>query len=94
MPYLQIVIAMGLVGVACWVGFYLYFKRNPDKFRRLNALVAVAILGPLLPLIHSSLAKRDYQVTSRETWGLIAVVVLLVAAVAASLIFGIGVRGR
>ena len=94
MSYLQIVVVLGMAGALCWVIFYLYFKRNPDKFGRLNAVTAIVILGPFLLLIQSSLAKRNYEVTNREMWGLVVVVALMVAAVAASLIFGIGVRGR
>ena len=94
MSYLQIVIVLGLIGTACWVTFYLYFKKNPEKFRGLNSVLAIAVLGPFLPLIQSSLAKRNYQLTSREMWGIIAVVALLVGAVIASVVFGVGVRGR
>ena len=94
MPYLAIVFVLGLLGVLCWVAFYLYFKKNPEKFGRLNAVAAIALLGPLLPLVQSSLAKRNYAISNREAWGLALVVALLVAAVAISLVFGVGVRGR
>jgi drug/metabolite transporter (DMT)-like permease len=94
MPYLQIAIVVGVVGGICWVTFYLYYRRNPDKFRGLGAVLAVVVLGPFLPLIQSSLARRNHELTSREMWGLVAVVALLVAAIAVTLIFGIGVRGQ
>lgn len=92
--YLGMAIALGLMALVCWCAFYIYFKRHPDKFKGLNVAVAVLILGPLLPVIRSSLAKRGGQMTNRELWGLLAMVSLMIAAIAISLIFGVGIRGR
>ena len=91
---LVLVFAFGLIGISCWVGAYLYFKKNPEKFKGINVAVAVLALGPLLPLMHSSMAKRCGEITNRELWGLLAVVALMIAAIAVTPIFGVGIRGR
>lgn len=93
MSYLAIVIGLGLLGMLCWTGFYFYFKKNPEKFQGLNAVVAFVALGPLFPLFQSSLARRNYAVTNRELWGLVVLIALFFAAIAISLIFGVGIRG-
>lgn len=94
MPYFAIVIALGLIGLLCWIGFYFYFKKNPEKFSGLNAMAAIVVLGPLLPLIQSSLAKKNYGISNRELWGFAIVIALFLAAITISLVFGVGVRGR
>jgi drug/metabolite transporter (DMT)-like permease len=93
-PMFAVIVGLGLLGVACWIAFYLYFKRYPSKFRGINVFVGILILGPLLPLVHAYLAKREYQTTNREIWGLATVAVLLLVVIAASAFFGVGVRGN
>lgn len=92
MPYLPIVAVLAGLAIVFWVAFYIYFKRHPNKFAGLNVALAILIVGPFLPLIQASLAKRNYGITNREILGLIAVACLLIVAVTISVIFGVGVR--
>ena len=94
MMYLAIAIGLGLIGLLCWVVFFLFFRKNPEKFHGINVAVALLILGPLLPIIRTSLAKRNHETTSRERWGLLAMLAVFIIAIAISLIFGVGIRGR
>lgn len=94
MTYLTMAVVVGIAGVLFWASAYLYFKKNPEKYRGLSGIVAFLLLGPMLLLMISSMEKRGYGVSRRELWGLAAVMVLMLAAIVASVLFGVGVRGR
>lgn len=94
MTYLEAALLVGIVGLFAWAGLYLYFRRKPEQLSVRQGLVGLLIFGPFYPLIESSLRERNHQLTSRERWGVALVLTLLVLAIALSLVFGLGVRGR
>ncbi len=83
-------ILLAALGAAACVWFFVAWRsESSDQSRNVATLL---IFGPFAPLVRAYLSKRD-GFTRREWTGWAIVIGLIVAAIAFTLITGIGVRG-
>lgn len=86
--YVAIAVVLGIAVLAGWLAAFRYLRQRPPELSSKDKMLGFMLAGPFFGLLHSSLSSRGYQLTRRETLGL-----LFVAAVVLTIIVGAIVHG-
>ena len=84
--YVAVAVVLWLAALAAWFMAFRYFRGRTGNLCTKDKLVGFMLAGPFFPALHSSLGPRGYQLSTRETVGLLAIGAVVLAIIVGSLV--------